>query len=369
MATVILKASERCNSNCVYCDVVFKQHTGADMPLEVLEQMFFRANDFLLARSEERLEILWHGGEPLILGPDYYREAIRLQNCLCPETKGRIRHSIQSNLTLFSEPFVEIFRELGITGVGTSYDPEPHVRGPGKQIDSDTYNRMFMTGLRLIEKNGFSWGMIYVVTKKSLRQPLEVFSFLTNLTLEGRINFNPVLIYDEQRRDIAITPEEYVEFLGAIFPTWWQHRNRYPEVTPFKMLVDCIVHGNLNLGCADSGACSHGYINVAPDGGASHCGRSADWGLLDYGNISDRTFAEILQDQQREQLAARNEILPQGECQGCRFWDLCHGGCPLDAHSRHRSFSHKSEWCEAKKGFIEKYFEPVTGARYEPKGH
>jgi len=369
MATIILKASEQCNSNCVYCDVVFKQHAGADMPLEVLEQVFFRANEFLLACPEERVELLWHGGEPLILGPDYYREALRLQRHHCPETRGRIEHSIQSNLTLFSEAFVGIFRELGITAVGTSYDPEPHMRGPGKKIDSDTYNKLFMAGLSLIEKYGFGWGMIYVVTKKSLGRPLEVFSFLTNLNLRGGISFNPVLIYDEQRQDLSITPEEYVEFLGAIFPTWWQHRQRYPDVSPFKMLVDNIIHGKMSLGCADSGNCSHGYINVAPDGDTSQCGRSADWGLLSYGNISERTFAEILRDKQRDQLSQRNEILPQGECQGCRFWDLCHGGCPLDAYSQHHSFMHKSEWCEAKRGFIEKYFEPVTGARYESKGH
>ena len=134
------------------------------------------------------------------------------------------------------------------------------------------------------------------------------------------------------------------------------------------MLFDSIIQGNLSLGCADSGACSYDYINVAPNGDASQCGRSADWGLLDYGNIRDRTFAEILKDKQRDQLAERNRILPIGECQGCRFWDLCHGGCPLDAYAKHDGFLHKSEWCEAKRGFIEKYFEPVTGVRYEPQG-
>ena len=114
MATIILKASERCNSNCVYCDVVFKQQTGADMPLEILEQVFIRTNEFLSAFPGEQVELLWHGGEPLILGPDYYWEALRLQRRHCPETQGRITHSIQTNLTLFSESFVEIFRELGL---------------------------------------------------------------------------------------------------------------------------------------------------------------------------------------------------------------------------------------------------------------
>jgi uncharacterized protein len=303
----------------------------------------------------------------LLLGPDYFHTALELQNRHCPETKGRIHHSIQTNLTCFSEGFLEVFGQLGINVVGTSYDPEPHVRGPGNPIDSASYNRMFMSGLKLIEKHGFGWGMIYVVTKKSLRRPLEIFFFLTNLQLTGGINFNPVLIYDDQRQDIAITPVEFVEFLGAIFPYWWEHSERYPGIEPFKSLVATIIHGNLSLSCADSGTCTYKHINVAPDGETSQCGRSADWGLLQYGNISDKSFAAILKDQQRQQLTERLEILPAGECRDCRFWEICHGGCPLDAYSQTDSFMHKSEWCEAKRGFIEKYFEPITGKRYEPK--
>jgi radical SAM protein with 4Fe4S-binding SPASM domain len=103
------------------------------------------------------------------------------------------------------------------------------------------------------------------------------------------------------------------------------------------------MHGHLSLSCGDSGACTYKHINVAPDGETSQCGRSADWGLLQYGNISDKSFAEILGDQQRNQLAQRLEILPDGEYRGCRFWDICHGGCPLDVYSQNQSFMHKSD--------------------------
>jgi uncharacterized protein len=367
MATLIVKATEKCNSNCYYCDVVRKKHTGNSMSLEILETIFLRINEFLKCQIEEEVELLWHGGEPLLLGPEYFRSALDLQETHCPETKTRIRHSMQTNLTLFSEAYVDIFRKMGITAVGTSYDPEPHVRGPGKEIDSAAYNRMFMEGLGVLEKHGFGWGMIYVVTKKSLARPLDVFFFLTNLQLTGGINLNPVLIYDDQRKDIAITPEEYVDFLGAIFPYWWPYRERYPHVEPYKSLVDNIIEGKTTLTCMDSGECTYHHINVAPDGETSQCGRSADWELLRYGNIKERSLAEILHDKQREQLEKRVQELRNMGCKGCRFWELCHGGCPLDAYSQHQSFMYKSEWCEARKGFIEKYFEPITGTRFEPK--
>jgi radical SAM protein with 4Fe4S-binding SPASM domain len=365
---VILKVTEACNSNCYYCDVVTKSSRGGSMPIDVLEQALVRTNEYLEAHPDERIELLWHGGEPLLPGPAYYRTAWELQQRHCRRTQDRIFHSIQTNLTCFTEDFVEVFRLLGIRAVGTSYDPEPHMRGPGPERDSDAYNRMFLRALGLLERHDIGWGMIYVVTRHSLERPLDVFYFLTNLKLSGAVNFNPVLIYDQARRDVAITAEEFAEFLGAIFPVWWAHRSRFPDFEPFRSLVTNVIDGGMTLGCGDSGKCTHHHMNVAPDGEASQCGRSADWGLLKYGNIRDRTFEEILADPQRDRLRERVSVLVQGECAGCRFWELCHGGCPLDAWSKHRDFMHKSEWCEARRAFIEKYFEPVTRRKYEPRG-
>lgn len=366
MATVIFKATEKCNSNCYYCDVVRKENTGESMSLDVLETAFIRFDEYLNEFPDEKIELLWHGGEPLLLGVDYYRTAIGLLDERCKNTKSRIKHNIQTNLTCFTEDFVEIFNDLGITAVGTSYDPEPHMRGPGASIDSDTYNRRFIRGLNTLENNGFGWGMIYVVTKKSLSKPLDVFYFLTNLKITGGVNFNPVLIYDEERKGIAVTPEEYVDFLGEIFPEWWGNRHRYPDIEPFKSLVNNIINGHRSLSCVDSGNCTYHHINITPDGETSQCGRSADWGLLQYGNIREKSLKEIIEDIQRRELEERVNYLRENDCAECRFWEICHGGCPLDAYSRHKDFMHKSEWCNAKRGFIEKYFEPITGSRFEP---
>ena len=80
MATVVFKPTEACNSRCSYCDVVRKKPLGpVTMPLETLELFFIRINDFLVERHQERIEIIWHGGEPLLLGPDYFEQACRFQ--------------------------------------------------------------------------------------------------------------------------------------------------------------------------------------------------------------------------------------------------------------------------------------------------
>jgi len=366
MATIIVKVTESCNSNCRYCDVIRKLDTGQTMTEEILKALFIKSNEYLQNRPDETLEILWHGGEPLLPGIPYYKNILKLLQKYCPNTRLRMKHSIQTNLTCLTEDYVKLLLEFGITAVGTSYDPEPNMRGIGKNVDTITYNRKFLHSLRLLDNYGIGWGLIYVVTQKSLEDPVSVFYFLTNLLLTGGVNFNPVLIYDKERRNISITPLEFVDFLGIIFPFWWENRNRYSDIEPFKSLVNNIIHGHRHLACVDSGECTYHHINVAPNGDTSQCGRSSDWKLLDYGNIVDSSLEDILLHKERDQLKLRVEQLHQGECSDCRFWELCHGGCPLDSWSEHKDFKHKSEWCYAKTGFITKYFEPVTGVSFQP---
>jgi radical SAM protein with 4Fe4S-binding SPASM domain len=365
MAVLILKPTESCNSACTYCDVVRKPTVRQVLSFELLDLLYQRIDEYLQSEPEARLEVIWHGGEPLTLGADYFRQAVELQRRRCPETQARLSHAIQSNLTLFSEAFAEPFRALGITQIGSSYDPSPQVRGPGPAIDSATYNRLFMRGEALAHRLGFTTGLIYVVTRRSLKDPLEVFRFLANLAPRGGFNLNPVLIYGDDPHGLAITPAEYAQFLGAILPWWWARRARYPSVEPFASFLKNYQGEGPSLGCVDSGRCAYEHLNVDPAGELSHCGRSSDWGLLSYGHLRDRSLQEVLADAQRHQLMARNTLLHDGPCQGCRFWSLCHGGCPLDGWAEGGSLMARTGWCEARRGFLKDFFEPVTGLRWE----
>jgi|GEM_PF-337551 len=367
MTTMIFKPTEACNGNCIYCDVVRKEVTGDNtLSLERLELLFVRINEFLEARPQERFQLIWHGGEPLILGPDYYEKAYRFQETHCADTKGRISHEIQSNMTLFSPKFVEIFKKLGITKVSTSYDPIPNIRGLGKTIDSEAYNKNFLKGIRALEEAGLNWAMIYVVTRFSLEKPLDLFYFLTNFTPDGSVMFNPVYFFERQPMDLAITPDEFVDFLGEIFKVWWPHRDRYPTIQPFYSLVRTIVEGQPSLICGESGACADTHISLGPSGTLSQCGRSSDWNLIKLGSLDDTTLEEAFAAEGKQTLRDRQSVVCEGDCAVCRFWDICHGGCPLDAMADTGSFMNKSPLCVVKRRFIEEYLEPITGVRYEP---
>ena len=360
MATVIFKPTEACNSRCIYCEVVKKTHGPRRMTFKILELFFQRVNEFLVERPQEEMEIIWHGGEPLLLGPGYFERALIYQEKHWAGTAGRIEHSIQSNLTLLSREFLDPLRRLGITTIGSSYDPVVNIRGLGANRDWREYNRRFLDAIGLLEDEGFNWGVVYVVTRQSLARPVEIFNYLTNMSPRRGLRFNPLLAYGEGLEHLKISPAEYAEFLGTIFPVWWQHRADFGHVEPLVSLVQKLVGEGKALTCTEAGACASSHLSVRPDGSTSHCGRSADWGLLDYGSIRDRSFSQIFADPQREVLQRRGAVLPETECRDCRVWDFCHGGCPLDAWYTGGSFLHKTGWCLAQKALIEKYIEPLV---------
>ena len=170
--------------------------------------------------------------------------------------------------------------------------------------------------------------MVYVVTRQSLARPVEIFNYLTNMSPRRGLRFNPLLVYGEGLEHLKISPAEFAEFLGTIFPVWWRHRADFGHVEPFASLVQNLAGEGGSLTCTESGACASSHLNVLPDGSASHCGRSADWGLLDYGSIQDRSFSQIFSDPRREVLRRRVAVLPETECKGCRVWDSSTAAVP-----------------------------------------
>ncbi len=360
MKTVIFKAIETCNSNCIYCDVIRRGATSS-MPQHILETVFKRLNVYLLEFPKEEILFIWHGGEPCLLGVDYFKKALEFQQKHCPETKGRIKHEIQTNLTAISQELIDVFKEMGITTIGTSFEPIHGMRGPGKNRDSVAYNRNFFKGVNLLEKNDISWGVIYVVNKRSMGRAKELFYFLENLNLGHGTCYNVVKIFDQDEHNLAISVDEYVDWLGEVFTEWYPNRERYPSVMPFTSIMATLEGKGMVLGCEDSGSCAYGWLYVGPTGKLSHCGRAGDYDMLNYGNIEEKSITEILNDPQREVLAHRNEALINTYCKDCRFWRICHGGCPLDAYMTNRDFHTRYPMCGAKPKLFEKYIEPVTG--------
>lgn len=361
MAVIIFKAVEKCNSSCLYCDAI-KKNQETIMGDKILELVFKRINEYLLNDSKEKIFLTWHGGEPCLLGPEYFYKALEFQNKHCPETKNRIEHEIQSNLTIINKELIDVFKKMGLNQIGSSFEPIPSIRGFGENIDSEAYNKGFMKGINLLKENDMSWGIIYVVNKRSLEDPLGLFYYLTNLNTRNQPMLNNIYVHHEDKHNLKISQKEYADFLGKILPVWWKNKIRYPHVKPFDNILQTALKNEM-LFCEDSGLCAYKWAYIGPTGETSHCCRAGDFNILSYGNIQSHSLLEIFHNKKRDQLQKRQTLFPLNKCKDCRFWGVCHGGCPLDSFLEHGDFLNDSTICGWKKYFLEEYFEPITGIK------
>lgn len=360
MAVLIFKPIEKCNSNCEYCETIPKRQDKT-ASYELLELLFKKIAEYLKEHPQEELMFTWHGGEVGLLGAEYLERAYEFQNAHCGGYQNRIQHLMQTNMTVMTQAHMDALKLLKIDFIGTSFEPLPNIRGFGKNRDSRKYNQQFFEGARLAEKNGIKWGVIYTTHKKSIGKAMEIFHYLDNMNPGSPPYFHQLRNYRDSLNELSMTGEEYADFLGEIFTYYWKRRNIHGNVRPFSWWIQTVLHDKPASTCEMSGECANRWFYIGPEGEAGHCGISGDYGVFQYGNIYDNSIAEILFHKNRTEIAARKAALMESACKGCRFWGMCHGGCPVGAYMVNHDLNMPAPSCVAFKIFMEKYFEPITG--------
>jgi len=366
--TLIVKATEHCNANCMYCSVGDKETKKNRMDDEVLRLLFARIKTYLKKKPDDDVTITWHGGEPLLMGADFYRTAHRLQGDMLGNDAYRVEHAFQTNLTLFTEEFAEVFRILGVTSVGSSFECHEGLRRLSLRDHGEAYDAQFFQALARLEKTGTSVGFISVVTSPMLDKPIESLTYVANL-FPDRINtgvqFNKLYLEGEAAKSdlhyLAVSAADFGHFLGKAFSYWIKRKNILPSVQPFATLENHLVKGHASLSCVDSGSCGATHLGIGPPGDIYQCGRSMDRRILCYGNLKENDFEDVFNHPDKKRLNQRSRQLAATECSGCRFFPHCNGGCPVEAHRDSGNFMHRAPVCDTKRVFFEQYFEPLTG--------
>lgn len=374
MLTVIIKATEYCNSNCIYCAVRDKETKRERMSIATLRLFLERVREYLAHDPERRVNLTWHGGEPVLMGEEFYDAVHLLSQEILRDHLARVEHSMQSNVTLMTDAFARMLSKLGVRSVGTSYEYTPGLRGFGPTQDSDAYNREFFRGLACLRRHGISAGVIYVVTSRSVDRPVETMVFLGNLlgnSLRGHFRLNPLYREGEASRgamdDLFITPEQYGHFLGRAYEFWLPRRHLLGRVAPFQAF-HMAVHGEpARLSCEDTGVCGSTHLALSPDGRCFQCGRAMDNGALELGSIQDKPIDELFRHPLKRELMGRSRQLRETDCAGCNVWDYCHGGCPVDSRIYFDDFRHRTHLCATRKIFLEEYVLPLQRSKAAPK--
>jgi uncharacterized protein len=124
----------------------------------------------------KELTVIWHAGEPLVVGPGFYKQAIALTKRYCPPDV-ELRHALQTNGILINHEWCEFFKDYHIN-VGVSIDgPKPiHDANRVFRNKTGTFDKV-MSGIRLLQQEDVPHHVISVLSSHNLDKPDEMFDF------------------------------------------------------------------------------------------------------------------------------------------------------------------------------------------------
>jgi len=332
-----------CNLNCAYCFYLDKATlypaSTYRMADDVLEQYVCQ---IIEAHQADRIDIAWQGGEPTLMGLDFFRRAMALLEKY-RRPGQQFQHTMQTNGLLLTDAWCEFFREYEFL-VGISID--------GPQALHDAYRRdkggrgsfaRVMHGLHCLQKYGVTYNVLTTVNRINADHALSVYRFLRDdaevswmqfIPIVERINEDGLRLYQRGTRisDRSVRPAAFGRFLITIFDEWVRNDVGKVFVQTFEAAL-----ANW-LGAPSSGLCVFDEtcgraLALEHNGDLYACDHFVEPTYL-LGNISHRHMLELISSPSQLAFGRQKlEALPN-YCQVCDVRFACHGGCPKNRFSQ-----------------------------------
>jgi uncharacterized protein len=317
-----------CNLDCKYCVFLAKEGLYPDsafrMSAEVLAEYL---HQYLASQSGPEINIAWQGGEPTLMGLDFFRQSILLERRHArPGTY--VKNTLQTNGILLDDDWCAFFKEHDFL-IEFSLDG-PRELHDAYRVDKDghpTFDQA-MRGLRCLQKHGVEVRALTGVHAANGDHPLEVYRFLRDEAQIARVQLIPIVERVEATvTDRSVGAEQYGRFLNAIFDEWVRHDVGRVFVQMFDVALAAWV-GVPSGVCVFSPTCGDA-LTLEHNGDLYSCDHFAE-PLHLLGNIEQRHMAAMVaSSKQRKFGRAKLDTLPQ-YCRKCQVRFACHGGCPKD---------------------------------------
>jgi len=319
----------RCNLDCAYCYYLDKQKLYAGTKS-------FRMDDAVLERfirdyiaSQDRMgraaiEFAWQGGEPTMLGLDFFQRAVAIEEKYRPAGKT-IRNALQTNGTLLDADWIRFFKQHDFL-VGISLDgPQAlHDRYRTDRHERPTFDRV-MRALELLRDNDVAFNVLTVVHRHNARRPREVYRFLKEIGV-AYMQFIPVV----ERAARAVTPwsvlpEDYGDFLCRVFDEWIAGDVGRAFVQIFEVQVALWAGAPAQL-CWFAQTCGQ-CLALEHNGDLYACDHYV-YPEYRIGNIMRSSVAELAGSAFQKRFGQdKHDTLPRC-CRECTYLFACNGGCP-----------------------------------------
>jgi len=373
-----------CNLNCAYCFYLEKQALfGVDEKYRMSDDMLSAfITNYITSQPTPVVEFVWQGGEPTLLGIDFFKRVVELQKPFAG-TKT-ITNSLQTNGTMLTDEWCAFLKKHNfMVGISLDGPKEVHDRYRRDREGKGTFDHV-MLGLRLLQKHEVEYNVLASVARETARQPLEVYRFLRDEGVEF-IQFAPVvermagaytaqsglrlagpasLDREEEQAEVtpwSIIPAEYGDFLIAIYEEWVRHDVGKVFVMNFEWALNAWI-GNPSPVCIHAEQCGRSLV-IEHNGDVYACDHCV-YPEYRLGNIRDEALTIMAERSRQSGFGVTKETALPRWCRQCKVLAACRGGCP-----KHRfAMTHYNEpglqyLCEGYKKFfthIRKYCHAMT---------
>jgi uncharacterized protein len=315
------------------------------MSRDTIDWSAFRIAEHTLAHGLQEVDIVLHGGEPLLAGPENIAYAVHaIRTALNPGIRANF--SVQTNGVLLDEQFLDLFGRLDVrVGLSLDGDATTHDRHRRQANGKGSYADAAAAAARLAAYPGLFSGFLAVIDLRS--DPVSVY--------ESLLRFSPPAIDfllphgnwsappPGRPADARATP--YGDWLAILFDRWYGTDQKETSV---RILDDVI---NLLLG----GASSVEGIGISPvtvaviesDGEIEQSDmlKSAYQGAgATARNVADASFDSALPaPEPRATEFALHALAAQ--CRECPLDTVCGGGLRAHRYRSRNGFDNPSVYC------------------------
>ncbi len=335
----VVKVSKLCNLRCRYCYEFAELSKKDRMTPSRLAAMYRHIAGYFDTRDRRdgvatTVQFVWHGGEPLLVEPDFYWRTFADQREVFGPAGIEVRNSVQTNLVVLDDERIRLLAD-GFDGVGVSVDFFGSQRVNLAGRDSHVAVLANMARLR---GAGVDFGCISVLTRENLAHLDDIAAYHDR---EGR-HFRVLPLFDaatkEQTAALALTVDEETAALCRLADLWLENPDR---ITPPAPLVGYVAAAAR----AVAGAPHRAYysrrdlpwvILVNTNGDCYTQGEpygDPDWSI---GNLFDTPLAEILAGEAFARNAEESERRQAANCLSCPMFGHCDGVPVAEADFRAR---------------------------------
>ena len=322
-----------CNLNCDYCFFLEKEklYPGSNFRMsDEVHEAYIK--QLLEAHRVPSITIAWQGGEPTLMGLDFFKRSLELQKKY-QKPGTRIENTFQTNGILLNDEWCRFFHENSFL-IGLSIDgpKELHDTYRKDKGGHGTFDRV-VRATRLLHEHKVEFNILSTVNRKNADHPLEVYRFFRDELGAHYIQFIPIVERDNETgyqegnkvTDRSVQPEQFGRFLIGIFDEWVKK----DVGNTFVLNFDGALAGWLGMAgtvCIFGPTCGLGMA-LEHNGDLYSCDHFVE---PDYylGNILKTSMIDLVgSEKQRRFGQDKKDSLPR-YCRECEVLHICNGECP-----------------------------------------